>query len=103
MNGLSGEDANDNEYSGYDNIADYYLNRALRICSNEQELANYAIELDYKIHNKLNKDFTWRVCKKGVLQNIKENNGNKIAIPMLDDKGEIEYLGHRYTRKEIEL
>lgn len=103
MNGLSGEDANDNEYSGYDNIADYYLNRALRICSNEQELANYAIELDYKIHNKLNKDFTWRVCKKGVLQNIKENNGNKIIIPMLDDKGEIEYLGHRYTRKEIEL
>lgn len=99
--GLAGESANDNDYSRYENVAQYYLNRALRICSNQQELANYAIELDYKINDKTNKDFTWKVCKEGLIQNIKENNGNKVIVPILDDKGEIEYLGHRYSRKEV--
>lgn len=103
LRGIAGEDANDNEFNNYENIAEYYLHRALRICSNEQELANYAIELDYKINNKLNKDFTWKVCKNGLIANIRKNNKNKIVAPILDNNGEIEYLGHTYTKKEILL
>lgn len=87
----------------FNNLVEYHKNRALRICSNEQELANYSIELDYRIHNKQNKDFTWNICKEGLLKNIKENGKNKLTIPILSNNGEIEYLGKTYTKKEIIL
>lgn len=87
----------------YNNITDYYYKLALKICSNDEELANYAIELDYNKYNKQNKDFTWKVCKNGVLKNIKNNNGNKVVVPILNVDGEINYLGNKYTKKEFEI
>lgn len=94
-----------------DNMNESFRNKLLSVCSNIKELANYAVELDYlprakdKRINKVtaNKDFTWKLCADGVLSNIKSNGNGKIIIPILNNDGNIEYLGKRFSATEVKI
>lgn len=90
------------DYNIYNNINEIYERKLLEISSNTKELANYAVMLCYIENNPLNKDFVWKLCQNGVLENIKNNSGDKLYIPILDNKfGDIEYLGQKYRLEDI--
>ena len=79
---------------------------ALKLSSDLGELAHYAIISCYLRAgaNNDNKSLVWNVFGEGIIENLKNNlNGRKIEIPFLDDGGNIEYLGKRYSRKEIKI
>jgi hypothetical protein len=77
---------------------------ALKLSSDLGELAYYAIARCYVSLESDNKAFVWSIFGDGVVDNIKNNIGNKkIEIPFLDDDGDIEYLGKKYSRKEIKI
>ena len=77
---------------------------ALRLSSDMGELAYYAIARCYVGLESDNKAFVWNIFGDGVVDNIKKNVGNKkIEIPFLDEDGDIEYLGKRYSRREIKI
>jgi hypothetical protein len=73
------------------------------ISSNISELANLAISICYEIHPNDNKQFCWSVFGEGIIANIKKNRQDKILVPFLSDDGDIEYLGNKYKRYEIEV
>lgn len=73
---------------------DQFKKQRLEVCPDSKELANYAVRLCYEKYPRRNKKFLWRVAHDGVLKNIKPR---EIQLPMLDDNGEYEYLGKRYT------
>lgn len=72
---------------------DQFKSRRMKICPNSKELANYAVMLCYEKYPRRNKKFMWRVASDGILQNIKPVN---IQLPMLDERGNYEYLGKKY-------
>ena len=77
---------------------------ALKLSSDLGELAYYAIARCYVSLESDNKAFVWSIFGDGVVDNIKNNIGNKkIEIPFLDNDGDIEYLGKKYSRKEIKI
>lgn len=77
---------------------DKYKRKCKEICPNKQELANIAVKLCYEKYPNKNKKFIWRVASEGVLLNLKQES---IYLPKLDLLGEFEYLGKRYTMKEV--
>lgn len=90
------------DYNYFNNINEFFRRKLSAICSNDKELANYAVRLCYIENNPVNKDFAWKVCEDGLLENIKKNSGNKLYIPVVDEEnGGIEYLGQRYTLEEV--
>lgn len=88
-------------YNAFNNINEFFRRKLNKICSNHSELANYAVKLCYIENNPANKDFAWKICEEGLLENIKKNSGNKLYIPVIDDEGDIEYLGNKYTLEEV--
>jgi hypothetical protein len=79
---------------------------ALLLSSNLGDLASQAISIYYNS----DRTFVWNIFGKGIVDNIIENtfknskNKKKVFyIPFLDEDGDIEFLGKRYSRKEIKI
>jgi hypothetical protein len=64
------------------------------ICPNEKELANYVVEICYKMFPKNAKNFAWVVAKNGLIENIEQVN---ISLPIADKKGELDFLGRKFS------
>ena len=73
------------------------------ISSNIQELANLALTICYEIHPSDNKSFAWNVFGEGIVENVRKNRQNKVLVPCLDNHGDIEYLGEKYSMIEISV
>jgi hypothetical protein len=74
---------------------DTFKKAALEICPNEQELANYAVKIVYKIYPARDKTFAWTVAENGLLQNLKTDNKIIKIVPTNRREG-VEYLGKWY-------
>ena len=80
---------------------DKYKERCREVCGDEKELANLAVRACYKYHpQKNNSKFAWRVAGGGIVSNIKQT---VFPLPLRDENGEYEYLGKRYTMRDIIL
>lgn len=79
-----------------------YRNECKKICSNPKELANIVVDICYCKYPKKSKKFIWKVASEGILSNLKSSY-IPIPLPALDDKGEYEYLGKRFTVKYPEV
>lgn len=73
------------------------------IVSDQQELANYLIEL---LYNKLQGKGTgykilWNVAREGIMQNLKHNQKGVVYVPVETEDGTgTEYLGRYYKMTE---
>lgn len=88
----------------YDDLRMFYKEirtEAYKLCSNTSELINYAVEIVYKLNPKDKKDFLWDVFEKDVLVNVLKNKQEKVYFPILDDDGDIEYLGDKFKLQEV--
>lgn len=74
---------------------------ALKISSNMSELANLAVTICYELNDHDSKTFVWNVFSEGLIQNIEKNKQSNCFIPHLDQNGNIEHLGQRYSLVEI--
>jgi hypothetical protein len=71
------------------------------ISNDISELANLAVVICYEAHPSDNKSFAWNIFAEGIIDNIRKNHQEEMLVPFEDDKGDIEYLGNRYTLREI--
>lgn len=78
---------------------DLYREKAKKICPNKKELANLVVKLCYEKYPKRNKKFIWIIASQGIIDNLKQV---KISLPIKDVNGEYEYLGNRYSLKEVD-
>lgn len=77
---------------------DDFKQRAIEICNNEDELCDIVIDLCYK--NNTSKQFAWDIVGKTIINNLLKRNGYKITYPVLDEKGDIEFGGYKFSMKE---
>jgi hypothetical protein len=92
---------NDEENNKINEMYEYYSNQLYLICPNANHLANIAVDICYRKYPKSNKDFVWKLCNNGILNNIFTNRQDKIFIPIKDNEGDINYLHEFYSLKEV--
>lgn len=90
----------DSKENFYDILYTEIRNEAYEICSNAKELANYGVDICYKLYPDKPKDFVWNICREGLMDNIYKNKSKKIEVPCHDKEG-IEYLGKNYKLMEV--
>jgi len=83
------------------NLDENLMMDCLEVCSNLEMVTNYVIDLSYTDFKNKGKMAIWNVFGEQVVENLK-SKAQKITIAVLDDNG-IEYLGEKYSLKEIEL
>jgi len=91
------------KYSTVAQYCKYVRNESLKISSNIQELANLAVEICYVTHPSDSKNFAWSVFNEGILANIMENKQKECFIPLLNEHGNIEYLGKKYGLQKVDI
>lgn len=72
--------------------------KASEICPNEEDLCNIVLDISYK---NASKQFAWDICGEQIIHNLLEKNNNTYKYPMLDDNGNIEWNGYRFTMREV--
>lgn len=95
---------NKKDEESYQDLQMFYKeirNKAYQKCSNTSELMNYVVEIVYKLYPKDKKDFLWDVFQNDVLVNVFKNKQEKVYFPIIDQEGDIEYLGNRFKLQEV--
>ena len=72
-----------------------FRRRVYEICSDEDEICNIIVELCYK--NNHSKQFVWDICGKTIIKNLLKKNNYTIQYPILDDSGNIEFGGEKFS------
>jgi len=96
-------DRGEKSYRTLEQYNSYIRNKAMKISSNIQELANLAVDICYDLHPSDSKSFVWSVFGEGLLLNILENKQDENFIPLIDEHGSIEYLGKIYGLQKINV
>ncbi|MEC0229672.1 hypothetical protein [Paenibacillus alba] len=68
-----------------------------QICSNEDELCNIIVKICYS--NDKSKQFAWDVVGHTMINNLLKKNNYFIRYPELDENGEIEFCGRKFSMK----
>lgn len=74
-----------------------YRKEANLICGDQKELANYAVEICYKLHPMNVKMFAWVVAKEGILNNL---TNSTVDLPYENHSGSYTFLGRNYAIKK---
>ena len=69
-------------------------------CSNPELLVNYLVPIFYCDLKSKNKDILWKCYGKYMFKNIKDNT-DKFIMPILNPKGNIDYLGKKFALREV--
>jgi hypothetical protein len=71
------------------------------ITSDKFELTNYLVEIFYKEFPSYNKNILFQLCGKYMVENVKQNCGGVIQVPMLDEDGDFVFLNQKYRVEEV--
>lgn len=73
------------------------------ISSDRVEICNYLVEIFYKELPSYNKSIMYQLCGKQIVENIKNNCGRKIQVPVADENGDFVFLNQKYRVEEVEI
>ena len=73
------------------------------VCSNSKSLCDILLDVCYQ--KSCTKNFVWSMCSKEIVRNLLEKNDWLISFPSIDNDGDIEYGGNRFSlyQKRIEV
>lgn len=72
-----------------------FKQRCSEICSKEEQLCNIVLDLCYR--NTQSKQFAWDICGTQIIENLLNRHDRRISFPVLDEDGEIEFGGKKFT------
>lgn len=89
------------DYANIDQYAKVLRDRAVQYFDNEEELANYIVEVCYIQRYHQSKSFAWNVFGNVLIHNLIRNTKQPTTIPLKDNNGDIEYLFNKYSLREV--
>ena len=78
-----------------------FRERCQRVCPNSSTLCNIIVDMCYKKGG--SKQFLWDMCAEDIIGNLLRNNSNTIHYPILNDAGDIEFCGNRFSFESKEV
>ena len=98
------DDRGESRFKTIEQYSSFIRQEAYQISTDITELATLGVVICYEARRSDSKSFVWDVFGEGLLENIRRNSEDvKKEVPFLDPNGEIEYLGNRYTLKEVQI
>lgn len=91
----------DNESKNY-GILDEFRDKCSFLCSDEDKLVNHLVKVFYTEIKSKNKDILWSCYGKQMSNNVR-GKISSYFIPERDKNGNIDYLGTKFTKKEVFL
>ena len=85
----------DDYYDGLSMIYEEFSSSCAKICPDIDVLCNIAIDACYKTN--MGKKFVWKFSAQSIVNTLLKNNGNIINVPVLDENGDIEYSGKKFS------
>lgn len=76
-------------------INDDFQRECVSICPDRDALCNIVLDICYA--KNATRRFAWSMCGTDIIRNLLKQNGNVISFPVLDDDGDIEYGGNRFS------
>jgi hypothetical protein len=75
-----------------------------RISENQSELADLAVYVSYyKYKGVSSRDFCWKVFGDEIINNLIANGYDRAKVPLIDEFGDIHYLGKRYSHLGVKI
>lgn len=65
------------------------------VCPSEEMLCDIIIDMTYK--RSQTKKFAWSMCSRVIINNLLKKNNYQISYPVLDDDGDLEYGGEKFS------
>ena len=78
-------------------FANNFKNKALELCNDEDELCNIVVDLCYTTNE--SKQFAWDLCGQTIINNLLRKSNGSLTYPVMDDSGDIEFGGMRFSMK----
>ena len=82
-------------------IVDFFLSECSKVCSNEDAMYDLIIDVAYRSEG--GRGLVWSICGNQIIKNLMKRYGNVLRYPVLDENGDIEYCGERFSLHTIEL
>ena len=79
----------------WDIVYEKYKHEVKDICPDETVSAQIAVRICYEKYKNKGMKFPWVIAPDGIVKNIKMPSAN--LMPVLDDNGDYEYLGKKYS------
>jgi hypothetical protein len=89
------EEADNNVGLITDRLKQIFIEECDKVCPDSRVLSNIVVDLCYGAIK--NNTFVWDVVGEQIFQNVLENNGGKLYIPIRDDNGNVEFYGERFS------
>ena len=74
-----------------------------KICPNKEELLNYLLKASYEEKGLLDVNILWNTYSYDLFRRLLKRNNYILKLPIPDKSGDINYLGRKYSVKEINL
>lgn len=78
-----------------------FLSECSMICQDDKALCNILLDLCYTRSS--SKWFAWNICGEQIIRNLLSKNDNIISYPTLDENGDIEYCGDKFSEQSTKL
>lgn len=79
-----------------------FRKQCLEQCPNEEYLCNIVLDLCYQ-KSKNSKQFAWDICGDMFIQNLLKRNNYMVTYPTLDEDGDIEFNGLKFSMQTSEI
>lgn len=83
-------------------LKEQFKRQCMEQCPNEEILCDIVVDLCYS-KSKNSKQFAWDVCGDIFIQNLLRRNNYTISYPVLDDNGDIDFDGKRFSMKSTKI
>lgn len=88
-------------YLALSTMNDDFKKECSKICSSGDALCNIILDICYAKSS--TKRFAWNMCGDEIIHNLLENNDKKISYPSLDEDGDVNFGGNKFSVKTIKV
>lgn len=78
-----------------------FIQECTRVCVNRFVLCDIVLDICYKKSS--TKRFAWDMCGDEIIHNLLGKNNNIISYPTLDENGDIQFCGNRFSMSQKEV
>lgn len=92
------------EYEMFSRMAEMreeFERECAKVCPNTDALCDIVLDICYTRSS--TKRFAWEMCGNEIIQNLLRRNGAMITYPVIEQNGDIEYRGNRFSMKKTKM
>lgn len=93
--------SSDDITSAIETLTENFQKDCAIVCPNQDALCDIVIDICYA--KQASRTFAWKMCGEQIIHNLLNKNCWLMEVPVVDDDGEYEYCGMRFSNRIVEV